>query len=61
MSEYIRLDTQTGKPVKDYLYSVWDKFTIFQKTQVSRLKSQEPRPTLKPRLEFGAWNLEFES
>ncbi len=29
-------------------------------TQDPSPKSQEPRPTLKPRLEFGAWNLEFE-
>ncbi len=43
------------------LYLVWDKSTHLKKTQVSNPKSQEPRPTLKPRLELeiGIWNLRF--
>jgi hypothetical protein len=38
-----------GEPL---LYFEWDKITNKKKTQISRTKSQEPRPTLKPRLEF---------
>jgi len=38
------------------LYLEWDKITHSKKTQVPRPKSQEPRPTLKSHLEFGAWS-----
>jgi len=45
-----------GEPL---LYFEWDKITHNKKdpspkTQISRPKSQDPRPTLKARLEFGA-------
>ena len=43
------------------LYYKRDKITHYKKPQVPRPKSQEPRPALKLRLEFVAWNLEIET
>jgi hypothetical protein len=45
------------------LYLEGDKIMLSKKRHKSHpaAAGQEPRPALKPRLEFGAWNLEFAS
>ena len=59
LKEKVNREIANGKVYDVDLYIEWDNNSHSEKTQVPSPKSQEPRPPLNSRLDFGALILEF--